>query len=80
MSPTDACLEACKRVAWSYKNDKTRLRRVGINFYALNKDGVHGGASLWGPRPGGRGPSYAVHDGVEAKLVPCAPLFESTAG
>jgi N4-(beta-N-acetylglucosaminyl)-L-asparaginase len=79
MTPTDACLEACKRVAGTYKNDKTHLRMVNINFYALNKDGVHGGASLWGPRPGGRGASYAVHDGVEAKLVPCAPLLEAAA-
>jgi len=79
MSPTEACLEACRRVAKSYINDRTRLRRFGINFYALNKDGVHGGATLWGPRPGGRAPSYAVHDGTEAKLVPLAPLLESTA-
>jgi hypothetical protein len=56
-----------------------RLRKFSINFYALNKDGVHGGASLWGPRPGGRGPSYAVHDGVEAKLMPLAPYFETAA-
>ncbi|HEV8384421.1 MAG TPA: isoaspartyl peptidase/L-asparaginase, partial [Candidatus Acidoferrales bacterium] len=80
MSPTDACLEACKRVAWSYNNDKARLRKFNINFYALNKDGVHGGAVLWGtPSRTGRRPSYAVHDGVEAKLVPLAPLFETAA-
>ncbi len=80
MSPTDACLEACKRVALSYNNDKARLRKFNINFYALNKDGVHGGAVLWGtPSRTGRRPSYAVHDGVEAKLVPLAPLFETAA-
>ncbi|HEV8383548.1 MAG TPA: N(4)-(beta-N-acetylglucosaminyl)-L-asparaginase, partial [Candidatus Acidoferrales bacterium] len=80
MSPTDACLEACKRVAWSYNNEKTRLRKFNINFYALNKDGIHGGAVLWGtPSRTGRRPSYAVHDGVEAKLVPLAPLFETAA-
>lgn len=79
MNPTDACLEACARVARNYNNDKTRLRRAGINFYALNKDGVHGGATLWGPREGGRRANYAVHDGTEAKLVPCAFLFEPTA-
>jgi N4-(beta-N-acetylglucosaminyl)-L-asparaginase len=80
MSPTDACLEACKRVAWSYNNEKTRLRKFNINFYALNKDGIHGGAVLWGtPSRTGRRPSYAVHDGVDAKLVPLAPLFETAA-
>ncbi len=80
MSPTDACLEACKRVAGSYNNDKTRLRKFNITFYALNKDSVHGGAVLWGtPSRTGRRPSYAVHDGVEARLMPCAPLFETAA-
>ena len=80
MMPTEACLEACKRVAWSYNNDKARLRKFNINFYALNKDGFHGGAVLWGtPSRTGRRPSYAVHDGVEAKLVPLAPLFETAA-
>jgi len=80
MSPTDACLEACKRVAWSYNNDKTRLRKFNITFYALNKSGMHGSAVLWGtPSRSGRRPSYAVHNGVEAKLMTCAPLFETAA-
>ncbi|MCL4523494.1 MAG: N(4)-(beta-N-acetylglucosaminyl)-L-asparaginase [Acidobacteria bacterium] len=80
MSPTDACLEACKRVAWSYNNDKARLRKFNISFYALNKSGFHGGGVLWGtPSRSGRRPSYAVHDGVEAKLVPLAPYFETAA-
>ena len=75
-SPTEACLEACRRVVRNYDNDKTRLRRFHLLFYALNKDGVHGGASLWGASPGGRPRTYAIHDGAEAKLVPCAALFE----
>jgi N4-(beta-N-acetylglucosaminyl)-L-asparaginase len=80
MSPTDACLEACKRVVGTYNNDKARLRKFYINYYALNKDGIHGGAALWGtPSRSGRRPSYAVHDGVEAKLVPLTPLFETAA-
>jgi N4-(beta-N-acetylglucosaminyl)-L-asparaginase len=80
MSPTDACLEACKRVAWSYNNDKAKLRKFNITFYALNKSGMHGSAVLWGtPSRSGRRPSYAVHNGVEAKLMPCAPLFETAA-
>jgi N4-(beta-N-acetylglucosaminyl)-L-asparaginase len=80
MAPTEACLEACRRVARNFNDDKTRLRQFGISFYALNKDGVHGGATLWGtPSRTGRRPSYAVHDGTEAKLVPLTPLFESAA-
>jgi N4-(beta-N-acetylglucosaminyl)-L-asparaginase len=80
MSPKDACLEACKRVERNFSGDRTRLRRVGILFYALNKDGEHGGASLWAGRPGGRKPSYAYHDGTEPKLAECVPLLDGTGG
>lgn len=77
-SPADACIEALKRVVRNYNNDRTRLRRFGLLFYALNKDGLHGGASLWAARRGGRAPAYAVHDGTEARLVECAGLLEGT--
>jgi N4-(beta-N-acetylglucosaminyl)-L-asparaginase len=80
MSPREACLEACKRVARNFEFDKSRLRRVGLLFYALNKEGEHGGASLWAGRPTSRKPSYAVHDGTEPKLVECAALLEGTGG
>jgi N4-(beta-N-acetylglucosaminyl)-L-asparaginase len=76
MSPKDACLEALQRVVRNFNQDMTRLRRFDLRFYALNKDGVHGGASLWGGVPGGRQPMYAVHDGTEAKLVECAALLQ----
>jgi len=78
LSPTEACLEALRRVARNYNNDHTRLRRFSLMFYALNKDGVHGGASLWGARPGGRPRTYAVHDGTQARLVECAALLQSS--
>lgn len=63
MSPTDACLEVCKRIV-----DKARLPNLlddngmpdfNVNFYALNKDGDYGCASIYGPV------SYAVNDGNE---------------
>ena len=76
-SPTDACLETLKRVVRNYNDDRARLRRISLLFYALNKDGQHGGASLWGPPRSGRPRTYAVHDGTEARLVECAPLLES---
>ncbi len=75
-SPKDACLEALARVARNYNHDKTKLRRFHLLFYALNKDGVHGGASLWGTGRGGRKRTYAVHDGTQARLVECASLLE----
>src|ERR1700694_2533970 len=80
-SPTDACLEAMGRIARNYKNDKKKLGTFHIYFYAINKDGVHGAASLW--RNGyeeNKQASYAVHDGTESRLVACKPYFEGMGG
>ena len=78
-SPTDACLEALSRVAHNYNNDKKKLATFHIFFYALNKDGQHGAASLWRnhyeePKPA----VYAVHDGTQARLAECKPFFDET--
>ena len=81
MSPTNACLEAMHRVARNYNNDKKKLATFHIYFYALNKDGVHGSASLW--RNGyeaGKRAKYAVHDGTEGKLLDCAAYFDEIGG
>ena len=81
MSPTDACLEAMHRVARNYNNDKKKLGTFHIYFYALNKDGVHGSASLW--RNGyeaSKHAKYAVHDGTEGKLADCAAYFDEASG
>jgi len=81
LSPTDAALEACKRVAASHNNDKAKLKKFGITFYALNKNGEHGAADLWGYSVNSRGErkrgQYAVHDGKENKLHDVAYLYES---
>jgi N4-(beta-N-acetylglucosaminyl)-L-asparaginase len=80
-SPTDACMEAMARVAHNYKNNKKKLNTFHLYFYAINKDGAHGAVSLW--RNGyeaSKQASYAVHDGSEARLVPCKPLFEEAGG
>jgi N4-(beta-N-acetylglucosaminyl)-L-asparaginase len=79
MSPTDACLEAVHRIARNYKNDKKKLKTFHIFFYALNKDGVHGAASLWSNLYDKRPAQYAVHDGTQARLVRCTPLFDEAA-
>jgi N4-(beta-N-acetylglucosaminyl)-L-asparaginase len=76
MPPTDACLEALHRVARNYKNDKKKLKTFHIFFYALNKDGLHGAASLWNNLYDKRPAQYAVHDGAQAQLVRCTPLFD----
>jgi N4-(beta-N-acetylglucosaminyl)-L-asparaginase len=80
-SPTEACLEALGRIARNYRNDKKKLGTFHIYFFALNKDGVHGAASLW--RDGyekGKRAMYAVHDGTEPRLMECALYFDEPAG
>lgn len=78
MSPTNACLEALDRVVHNYDFDKARLKMFDLQFYAMNKDGEQGAATLWSTKENPT--SYAVHDGAEAKSVPCTPRFEGTGG
>jgi len=81
MSPTDAALEACKRVAANYNNNMAKLKKFNINFYALNKNGEHGAANIWGHSVTSKGErkrnQYAVNDGKENKLHDVAFLYES---
>lgn len=79
-TPTEAALEACKRIAARYGNNQQELADIDIIFYAVNKKGEYGAASLWdGPR-NSRGVKernqFAVHDGKAAKLLETAYLFE----
>jgi N4-(beta-N-acetylglucosaminyl)-L-asparaginase len=80
MSPTEAALDAIKRIAARYGNNLEELRKFDINFYALNKKGEFGAAALWGARTNARGQQrnsqFAVHDGKQAKLVDCVYLLE----
>jgi len=75
MKPTDACLETLKRVV---KATETRLLdergrpRFSLQFYAVNKRGEFGAASLYPGR-------FAAHDGTEAKLMDTAYLYERPA-
>jgi len=79
MSPQDACLEAMQRVAHNYRNDKKKLKTFHIFFYAVNKDGVHGAASMWNNLyDKGVPATYAVNDGGETRLEHCKPLFDET--
>ena len=80
MSPTDACLEAMARIARNYNNDKKKLATFHIFFYALNKDGAHGAASLWqNAYDKGHRATYAAHDGTESRLLDCKPYFDEIA-
>src|SRR5580692_13091609 len=75
-TPTDACMEAMKRVARNYQAFPERLKQFHIQFYALNKHGEYGAGSLWGKHPNGARVQYAVHDGTKAQLLPTTPLFD----
>ncbi len=74
-APTDACLFACRRIAEQTKmkrllDERGRLK-FNVNFYALNKRGEHGAASIW------PGKQYAVNTGDGAsRLHDCASLYE----
>jgi N4-(beta-N-acetylglucosaminyl)-L-asparaginase len=73
-SPTDACLEACRRIVrWTVESNL--LRPDGrpdfqVEYYALDKQGRHGGAALFA---GGR---YAVNVDGLAGTPDLAYLFD----
>jgi N4-(beta-N-acetylglucosaminyl)-L-asparaginase len=76
MTPKEACLDCLKRIARNFDNDRQRLARFSVNFYALRRDGAYAGASLWSRRDG-RAPRFAVNDGAESRLEDCAYLLEA---
>jgi N4-(beta-N-acetylglucosaminyl)-L-asparaginase len=77
MQPADACLEALGRVVRNYNNDKTKLQTFHLYYYAVNKDGEYGSASLWkNGYEESRLSMFAVHDGTKARLEHCKPYFD----
>jgi N4-(beta-N-acetylglucosaminyl)-L-asparaginase len=72
MKPTDAALETCKRVVALTPPqllDERGRPKFQLDFYALNKRGEFGAASIYPSR-------YAVHDGNQAAQKDAAYLFE----
>jgi N4-(beta-N-acetylglucosaminyl)-L-asparaginase len=74
-SPEEACLKALEQIADKAKHLPRLVNddghpRFGLTFYAINKKGEYGGASMWS------GARYAVHDGKENTRKPCAYLFK----
>jgi N4-(beta-N-acetylglucosaminyl)-L-asparaginase len=73
-SPTDACLEACRRIVrWTVERrllDERGRPNFNVEFYAVNKRGEYGSASLWS---GGR---YAVSIDGETSLRDVASVLE----
>jgi N4-(beta-N-acetylglucosaminyl)-L-asparaginase len=70
--PTDACLETLKRVVKMAEGrllDERGRPTFDLAFYAVNKRGEFGAASLYPGR-------FAVHDGTAAQLRDTASLYE----
>lgn len=74
MHPTDACLEALRRIVTftvePRLQDEMGRPNFGVNYYAVNKNGEHGGAALFA------GARHAVCVDGEARLVDSAYLFD----
>jgi N4-(beta-N-acetylglucosaminyl)-L-asparaginase len=73
-SPTDACLEACRRIVrWTVERrlqDDAGRPNFNVEFYAVNKRGEHGAAAIWS---GGR---YAVNVDGRASLNDVAYVLQ----
>jgi N4-(beta-N-acetylglucosaminyl)-L-asparaginase len=74
MTPQEACMAGVKRVITNAKG-KELVKGNGrpsfnIRFYALNKQGQFGSASIYGPA------EFSVHDGKENKHHPSEYLYK----
>ena len=78
--PKDACVEVLRRIAKT-----TREKRLleadgrpafGITFYAVNKKGQYGAASMYDRSKTGRPAQFAIADPRGARKEDCAALFE----
>ena len=81
MKPVDACLEALGRVARNYNGDKEKLVTFHLYYYAVNKDGEYGSASLWkNGYEAGKVAKFAVCDGAGSRLETCKAFFDEARG
>jgi len=74
-SPEEACLKALEYVAAKAKLSPLLLTKegkpnFGLSFYALNKKGEYGAATMYS------GGQFAVHNGRENRMLKTAYLFE----
>ncbi|MCW5981992.1 MAG: N(4)-(beta-N-acetylglucosaminyl)-L-asparaginase [Bryobacteraceae bacterium] len=79
MTPRDSCMDCLKRIARNFGDDRKRLARFDINFYALRKDGAYASAALWnGAIRDGKlaRRQFVVNDGPASRLEDCAYLLE----
>ena len=74
MSPTDACLEALRRIVTFTSEPRLQGEdgrpNFGVNYYAVDKNGEYGGAAIWA------GARFAVCVDGETRHEDSAYLFE----
>jgi N4-(beta-N-acetylglucosaminyl)-L-asparaginase len=78
--PRDACLLTLERIAKATREkrllDAKGRPSFGIRFYAVNKRGEYGSASMYGFNSIGKRAQFAVADSSGARKEECAFLFE----
>ena len=77
MSPQEAGLDALKRIARNFNNDKAKLRYVDMIYYILRKDGAYAGVALWSGSTD-HPARFCAHDGTK-RLEPCIALYQGQA-
>ncbi|MCJ7610881.1 MAG: N(4)-(beta-N-acetylglucosaminyl)-L-asparaginase [Candidatus Aminicenantes bacterium] len=75
LSPEEACLRVLEKIVRKTQLvprllDAEGRPAFGLSFYAINKNGFYGSASMWS------GANYAVNDGRENKLLGAAFLYK----
>jgi N4-(beta-N-acetylglucosaminyl)-L-asparaginase len=74
MHPTDACIEALRRIVHVTVEDRLRDENgrpnFNVNYYAVNKNGDWGGAAIWS------GAQFAVSVNGDSRHEDSAYLFE----
>jgi N4-(beta-N-acetylglucosaminyl)-L-asparaginase len=76
-NPTEACLETLKRMAANHHNDRERLLKLDMIYYACNKKGEFGSATLWDVAEGnGKRNRFSVCDTKGARLMDSTPLMQ----
>jgi N4-(beta-N-acetylglucosaminyl)-L-asparaginase len=78
--PREACLEVLRRIAQTTRAkrllDSKGRPKFGIKFYAVNKGGDYGSASMWSDPKNGHPAKFSVADARGARQEDCAFLFE----
>lgn len=79
MTPREAILDGLKRIVRNFNDDRARLTKFDIDFYALRKDGQYAAGTLWNPKARRAGAHYgvfSVNDGGESRHEPTVWLLD----